>query len=80
MSKVKTPKPEREVTDWPEPNRMFDSGWTNGLMQLDNWIRQNLKENVTTKAVRAELIALVGDSRPHGIYTEEMQEIRDGNG
>jgi hypothetical protein len=58
------------------PNE-FDSGWTTALMLLDNWIRQNTKESVTTKAIRQELINLIHDGRPHGTYPPEVWAKRN---
>jgi hypothetical protein len=39
----------------------MSQGFVQGLMQLDNIIRSEMKENVTTKAIREEIQFLIGE-------------------
>jgi hypothetical protein len=47
--------PGKSGMDW------MSQGFVQGLMQLDNIIRLEMKENVTTKAIREEIQFLIGE-------------------
>ena len=47
--------PGKSGMDW------MSQGFVQGLMQLDNIIRLEMKENVTTKAIREEIQHLIGE-------------------
>lgn len=39
----------------------MSQGFTQGLMELDNYIRSEMKENVSTKSIREAIQFLIGE-------------------
>ena len=54
-------KTEPHIPAFKRESDWMSQGFVQGLMQLDNIIRSEMKENVTTKAIRDEIQHLIGE-------------------